>query len=633
MILLADGDRLGIVGTSGVPAEWAATGPTAAGFTVAGLVVRTNRPVIAEDLTTDPRVPHQAPARDLGVRGYAGYPVRDPHGNAVGLLAVMDSRLRLWTADELDAIEDAAQACTAFVAERFARDDVDTQRRFLDTLLQGLQTGVVACDAAGQIVFANEALHQLTGSGPLMRPLEDWSRHSYLVDPQGRPLPPEQVPLFRALSGDRVHDEELLIRSAEGRIRMVTTDAQPITGSHGNRLGAVACVRDITDQRMTERFHEVESAVSDALAHAETVREAGPQVLRAVCAGFDWPHAQLWLADESTGEFCLAAEQHANTDSLAGPVAARTEAIIEAVRKSGKAVRFSEESWTGLAVPASSGDRTPAILVFFVNLLQDPGDVLVAFLCGVAAHVAEFLERRRAEELTVALAQSRDEYLALIDHELRTPLTSISAYIDLLRDSDPGTAADELPDILDVLGRNSTILRNIVEDLLDLAGIDNGHTALAEEPVDLAATVTAAARAAGPAAEDAGVVLDLDVRVDTMVRGDERRLRQVADHLIANAIGHTNGAGRVTLSLTRPAPAVVELTVTDDGLGIPPDDRERVFARFYRTARTREHRLPGVGLGLTISRAIVERHHGTIRFVPCPPPGTRVTVRLPACRA
>jgi signal transduction histidine kinase len=118
-----------------------------------------------------------------------------------------------------------------------------------------------------------------------------------------------------------------------------------------------------------------------------------------------------------------------------------------------------------------------------------------------------------------------------------------------------------------------------------------------------------------------------------VVKGDERRLRQVADRLLANAIGHSPGDGRVTLSLVRPAPSIVELTVTDDGLGIPNDDQERVFSRFYRSPRTRENRLPGVGLGLTVSRAIVERHHGTIRFVPCPPPGTRVTVRLPACRS
>ncbi|GID64693.1 hypothetical protein Acy02nite_25740 [Actinoplanes cyaneus] len=655
LILLADGDRLRLAGAHGIPADWPSHATTPAGRTVAGLIVHHNRPLTSTDLAADPRVPPQAPARELGVRGYAGYPIHDPVGNVFGVLAVMDPEPRCWTTGELAALDDAARACAAFVAERSAREDIDTQRRFLDALLQSLRTAVAACDAGGRIVFANEALRQLTGPAPLLRPLAEWSQHSYLKDLEGRPLRREQVPLFRALAGSHVRDEEFLVRSADGRIRIVATDAQPITGEHGRRLGAVACLRDVTDQRMTERFHEVEAAVSDALAHAETVQEGGPQVLRAICAGFGWRYAQLWLADEATGELDLVADQHADAEAraLAASVSAQAEMIAETARRIGKAVR--ESRWGAeLAVPARSGDRTVAVLTFFADPpeapvdppgappdslsapaepLVAPADPLVAFLSGVAAHVAEFLERRRAEELTVALAHSRDEYLALIDHEFRTPLTSISAYIDLLRDTEPDAAADELPGILDVLGRNSEILRHIVEDLLDLAGIDNGHIELAEEPVDLAATVTAAARAAEPRAADAGVALHLDVAEGTTVRGDESRLRQVADHLIANAVGHTVGAGRVSLALTRPAPAVVELTVTDDGLGIPVEDEDRVFARFYRSARTREHRLPGVGLGLTISRAIVERHHGTIRFVPCPPPGTRITVRLPACRS
>jgi PAS domain S-box-containing protein len=640
MILLADGDRLHLVGAAGVPDEWPATGTTPVRFTLAGLVVSTNRPVIMEDLSADPRVPHRAPALELGVRGYVGHPIRDPGGNAFGVLAVMDTRPRSWTAGELAAIGDAAQACTAFVAERFARDELDSQRRFLDALLQSLRTGVAACDANGQMVLTNEALHRLTGSAPLMRSLAEWSQESYLVDPRGQALRPQQVPLYRALRGEQVRDEELLITAAGGRIRTISADAQPITGAHGNRLGAVLCVRDITDQRRAERFHGVEHAVSDALAHAESVQEAGPQVLRAVCAGFGWSYAQLWLADEATGTLDLTADQQAGSagELLAASLAVEAGPLVETARRTGKAVHLSgtgapPEPRTGLAVPVRSGDRTVAVLAFFANVLEDPAEPVIAFLSGIAAHVAEFLERRRADGLTVALARSRDEYLTLIDHELRTPLTSISAYVDLLRTADPDSAAAELPDILDVLGRNSDILRGIVDDLLDLAGIDNGHTELAEEPVDLAATVTAAVRAAGPHAADAGVTLDLDVRPGMTVTGDERRLRQVADHLLANAVDHTLRAGRVALSLSRPASAIVELTVTDDGLGIPAGDQERVFARFYRSPRTRERRLPGVGLGLTISRAIVERHHGTIRFVPCPSPGTRITVRLPARRS
>ncbi|BCJ46920.1 hypothetical protein GCM10010168_35600 [Actinoplanes ianthinogenes] len=486
LILLADGDQLRMAGSAGIPAHWPRTGTVPARSTIAGLVVTEDRPVIITDITGDGRVPGGAPAVDLGARGYAGFPVRDPDGRIVGVLAVVDLQPRAWTCDELAVIDNAAQACAAFVAVQFARDQADREHRFLDTLLQSLRIGVAACDADGRLIFTNEAVRRLTGSPETSPDPADWTRHTVLVDADGEPVTPDRLPLIRALNGETLRDVEFLAEAPDQSIRTISTDAQPIMGGQGDCLGAVACLRDVTDQR-------------------------------------------------------------------------------------------------------------------------------------------------RAEELTAALEHTKDEYLALVGHELRTPLTSIAAYIDLLRDADPATAAEELPDVLDVLGRNGATLRHIVDDLLDLAGIDNGHTVLADEPVDLAATVTDAVRAAGPDAATAAVALRLDLCPDAQVTGDPKRLRQVADHLLANAVKHSPPHSTVTVALTRPIPAVVELLVTDHGPGLPDDEQDHVFNRFYRSRQARDQRVPGSGLGLTISRAIVERHHGSIRFVPGPTPGARIAVRLP-CR-
>jgi signal transduction histidine kinase len=208
-------------------------------------------------------------------------------------------------------------------------------------------------------------------------------------------------------------------------------------------------------------------------------------------------------------------------------------------------------------------------------------------------------------------------------------LTSITAYVEILRESDPALVVEDLPGILDVLSRNSAALRNIVDQLLDLAALDGRHNGLAHEPVDLAAAVRAAAEGVRPVAEAARVEVDLDLRARAVVTGDAERLRQVVEELLHNAIRHIVGAGRVTVLLTRPDPAAVELTVTDTGVGVPAAERDRLFARFYRSQRTREHRIPGNGLGLALSRAIVERHRGSIRLLPGSGPGTRITVRLP----
>ncbi|SNS86792.1 His Kinase A (phospho-acceptor) domain-containing protein, partial [Actinoplanes regularis] len=255
-------------------------------------------------------------------------------------------------------------------------------------------------------------------------------------------------------------------------------------------------------------------------------------------------------------------------------------------------------------------------------------DSLIGLLSGIGAHVAEFLERRRAENLTVELARNKDEYLGLVGHELRTPITSITAYVEMLRDTDPAAAAEEVPDLLDVLSRNSDALQEIVDRLLDLVALDSGHTKLIREPVDLTEVVSAATEAAQPAADAAGLNLTLHLRPDTTVAGDAARLRQVADQLLDNAVKHTPSGGRVTVTLTRPDPATAELTVTDTGMGIPVEDHPRLFDRFYRSQRTRDRHIPGSGLGLPVTLAIVEAHRGQIRYAPSEA-GTQVTVRLP----
>jgi signal transduction histidine kinase len=126
------------------------------------------------------------------------------------------------------------------------------------------------------------------------------------------------------------------------------------------------------------------------------------------------------------------------------------------------------------------------------------------------------------------------------------------------------------------------------------------------------------------------VEVELDLGAGTAITGDPIRIRQVADQLLDNAIKHSHDGGRVTVAVTRPDHTAVELTVTDGGLGLADDDRSRVFAPFYRTQRSRIHGIEGSGLGLTICRAIVEGHRGSIRLVPVGGPGSRIVVRLPA---
>jgi signal transduction histidine kinase len=130
-------------------------------------------------------------------------------------------------------------------------------------------------------------------------------------------------------------------------------------------------------------------------------------------------------------------------------------------------------------------------------------------------------------------------------------------------------------------------------------------------------------------AEAAGLTIHARLPIECPLPGDPGRLRQVIDTLLGNAIAYSPEGGHITIAAATSG-GVAELVVTDPGIGIPDDERDQLFNRFYRSSRTRERRIPGAGLALAVSRAIVERHDGSIRLLPRPGPGTTVQVRLPA---
>lgn len=177
-----------------------------------------------------------------------------------------------------------------------------------------------------------------------------------------------------------------------------------------------------------------------------------------------------------------------------------------------------------------------------------------------------------------------------------------------------------------VVVRNNTRLRQIVEQLLDLAALESGYATLTAADVDLAATVTAAVATYAAAAQERRIHIDVTTPATLTIPGDGHRLRQVVDNLIDNAVKFSPDDATVTL--TDDGNAAV-LTITDTGIGIPVEDQPHLFRRLYRGRNARHTGIPGTGLGLALARVVVERHHGTITLAPQQPTGTIVTARLP----
>ena len=236
-----------------------------------------------------------------------------------------------------------------------------------------------------------------------------------------------------------------------------------------------------------------------------------------------------------------------------------------------------------------------------------------------------------ATDVTHALESSRlkDEFVGLISHELRTPLSSILGYLELIRDDDEAPLSAEQLQYLGVAERNAHRLLALVGDLLFTAQVSSGRFPLTLNTVKMSEVVSAAVLSALPVALGAGVELLIELPAEALsVSGDSVRLGQACDNLISNALKFTRRGGRVTVSLGLGDDCAV-VTVRDTGIGIPESELDQLYARFFRASTATRNAVPGVGLGLTITKAIVTAHEGELDVESEEGVGTAFIMTLP----
>jgi signal transduction histidine kinase len=225
----------------------------------------------------------------------------------------------------------------------------------------------------------------------------------------------------------------------------------------------------------------------------------------------------------------------------------------------------------------------------------------------VAERTAEIESARREAERA---NQLKDEFLAILSHELRTPLNAITGWAHMLLNGglDPKTQVKAL----ETINRNALLEARIISDLLDVSRIVSGRLRLDLKPLDLSSVVQAAIDAVRPQAEAKPIhLVDMPLEEVPPVAGDSARLQQIVSNLLTNAIKFTPANGHVQVRLDQ-VDGQAEITVQDDGPGIPPEFLPHIFERFRQgdTSTTRMHQ--GLGLGLTIVRRLVEMHGGTV---------------------
>ena len=262
----------------------------------------------------------------------------------------------------------------------------------------------------------------------------------------------------------------------------------------------------------------------------------------------------------------------------------------------------------------SEGDRSLELLLAPFDPDSPEGGVMVV--------IHDVTAQRKTEEM-------RREFVANVSHELRTPLTNIRSYAETLVDSAGDLPPQMEKDFLGVILGESDRMTHIVQDLLTLSRFDSGRNELKLESFPFDGAIRDVYNAVLMEAQRHGHTVKLALEPDLPdILGDRGRLLQVMMNVVSNSIKYTPDGGRIDISAGRQGDDVW-MEVSDNGIGIPPEDRDRIFERFYRVDKARSRESGGTGLGLSIAKEIVDRHQGTISLVDRPGPGLTVRVQLP----
>ena len=242
---------------------------------------------------------------------------------------------------------------------------------------------------------------------------------------------------------------------------------------------------------------------------------------------------------------------------------------------------------------------------------------------GVLVLIHDVTEQRKAEQM-------RKDFVANVSHELRTPLTNIKSYAETLDDGVGELPPEMEKKFLGVILNESDRMTHILQDLLTLSRFDSGRSELHLTTFPFAKAVDDTYQAVLMDAQNHAHTVELVMPDDLPeVRADRERIMQVMMNIVSNAIKYTPDGGHIVISAGRAGADRVWMEVDDNGIGIPEEDRPRIFERFYRVDKARSRQSGGTGLGLSIAQEIMAQHEGGLYLVDKEEPGLTICMELP----
>jgi len=524
--------------------------------------------------------------------------------------------------------------------------DISEQKRagaakaYLAAIVDSAEDAIISKDLNGVIQSANASAERMfgyTADELVGRPVR-------LLIPPDRQSEEDEI-LKRLRQGERVEHFETVRMTKDGHRLDVALTISPVHDDSGAVIGASKIVRDITmlkeaeaerlrllrdSATVTETLNTVGAIVASDLDRAKVVQavtDAATALTTAEFGAFFYnlenEHGESYtlytisgVPREAFSQFPMPRNTEVFEPTFKGTAVVRSPDITKDSRYGHNAPHHGMpyghlpvRSYLAVPVKGRSGGVIGGL--FFghssVDRFSEQHERLAV---GVASWASVALENARLYTSVQEASRIKDDFLASLSHELRTPLNAILGYARMLR---TGIIAPEKREkAVETIERNATSLTQIVEDVLDISRIVAGKIRLNVQPTEFPEIVRNAVDAITPAADAKGVRIEtvLDPQA-APVSGDPERLQQVLWNLLSNAVKFTNRGGKVQVRLER-VNSHLEVTVSDTGIGIPPEFLPHVFERFRQADSGIARERGGLGLGLSIARQLVEMHGGTI---------------------
>jgi PAS domain S-box-containing protein len=510
-----------------------------------------------------------------------------------------------WLDVDIQPLHDASGALDGFMAVEADITTLVEHRNRLASMFAAMAEGVVVQEVGGRIIDANPAAERILGlTRDQMMGRTSMDPRWQAFDESGAELSGDRHPISVTLrTGESVRGFVMGIHTPNGAKHWISVSTEPVRGADGAITSAVASFTDITARRRDEERLDltIKGAGLGAwdwnVKTGEVVFNEQWARMLGYAPGEIEPHVRSWEGLVHPADMPIA------TAALIDHFEQRT-----ADYRCEHRLRRKDGSWCWVADAGRVIERAPDGSP--VRMLGIHFDISQAKELEFA--LVEALEQARAA------TQAKSEFLANMSHEIRTPMTAIMGYTDLLyEDGDLGKAPKQRLEYINTIRRNGEHLLSIINDILDLAKIEAGKMiveTIAASPAQIVEDVVSLMRVRS---QGKGITLDVVFETDVpeTIQTDPTRLKQVLLNLVGNAIKFTELGGvtlRIGLDQSTPGAAFMRFQVEDTGIGMTPEQTERMFGAFEQADAGTTRKFGGTGLGLKISKRLAEMMGGFI---------------------